>query len=218
MIKNPSDYGPLKEILGPVRAHLHMPLAAVFRDSAGSGTERNYATNLLKEYAADQPKLLADLLMDADFASFNALFTVVPGKEVEIQGVLREEIAKTWKDSDPEDRKETLARRQARAVAMLIRMGKAEEALWGHLRHQPDPRVRSYIVNWLAPLKVDPQAVADRFKGFSPGPRIDPVPGKQITDTILFHPETSEREGADPVPGSVPDRRVRGRGGEASDR
>ena len=53
--------------------------------------------------------------------------------------------------------------------------------------------MRSYIVNWLVPLKVDPQAVADRFKGFAPGPRIDPVPGKPITDTILFHPETSER-------------------------
>ncbi len=50
-----------------------------------------------------------------------------------------------------EEVKDRLAERQARAAVALVRMGKAEE-IWPLLRHSADPRLRSFIINWLQPL------------------------------------------------------------------
>jgi len=58
-----------------------------------------------------------------------------------------------------EEAKDRLAQRQARAAIALVRMGKAED-VWPLLRHSPDPRLRSFIINWLNPLGADPEIVA----------------------------------------------------------
>jgi formylglycine-generating enzyme required for sulfatase activity len=58
-----------------------------------------------------------------------------------------------------EEVKDRLAERQARAAVALARMGKAEE-VWPLLPHSADPRLRSFIVNWLSPLGVDPAPIA----------------------------------------------------------
>ncbi len=58
-----------------------------------------------------------------------------------------------------EDTKDRLAERQARSAVALVRMGKAEE-VWSLLRHSADPRLRSFILNWLTPLGADAGAVA----------------------------------------------------------
>ena len=55
-----------------------------------------------------------------------------------------------------EETKDQLAERQARAAVALVRMGKAEEVM-PLLRHSADPRLRSFIVNWLNPLGADPE-------------------------------------------------------------
>jgi len=103
-----------------------------------------------------------------------------------------------------EDVKDRLAERQARAAVALIRMGKAEE-VWRLLRHSADPRLRSFIVNWLNPLGADPHAVAAQLDRLDSSPR--PAergeggrrPGEGSSapaaamDAILFHPETSIR-------------------------
>jgi formylglycine-generating enzyme required for sulfatase activity len=57
-----------------------------------------------------------------------------------------------------EEVKDRLAERQARAAIALIRLGRADE-VWPLLRHSADPRLRSFIVNWLKPLGADPEAV-----------------------------------------------------------
>jgi Bacterial tandem repeat domain 1 len=57
-----------------------------------------------------------------------------------------------------EETKDQLAERQARAAVALVRMGKAEE-VWSLLRHSPDPRLRSFVVNWLSPLGSDLKAI-----------------------------------------------------------
>ena len=81
------------------------------------------------------------------------------------------------------------------------------------LAAQPDPRLRSFIVNWLHPLGADPKAVvaeldrpdssprpAERGEGGPSLPREGRRPGAgssapaaQAMDAILFHPETSTR-------------------------
>jgi formylglycine-generating enzyme required for sulfatase activity len=59
----------------------------------------------------------------------------------------------------PEDEQDALARRQARAIVALARLGETEP-LASRLVHRPDPRVRSFLVNWLEPLGADPGLVA----------------------------------------------------------
>jgi hypothetical protein len=71
-------------------------------------------------------------------------------------------------------------------------MGQAE-SVWPLLRHGPDPRLRSFIVNWLNPLGADPKALmAELDRRSSPAARHRP-PATRNLDAILFHPETSTR-------------------------
>jgi serine/threonine protein kinase/formylglycine-generating enzyme required for sulfatase activity len=111
--------------------------------------------------------------------------------------------------------KDRLAERQARAAIALLCMGKAEE-VWPLLRHSPDPRLRSFIVNWLNPLGADPNLIASQLatgndvsRPHAPREGADitrsvmatlatgpPSAGQLATqkmDSILFHPETSIR-------------------------
>ena len=55
-----------------------------------------------------------------------------------------------------EEVKDRLAERQARAAIALVRLGEAE-GVWPLLRHSADPRLRSFLVNWLNPLGADPR-------------------------------------------------------------
>src|SRR5262249_50532063 len=72
------------------------------------------------------------------------------------------------------------------------RLGKAEE-VWSLLRHSADPRLRSFILNWLNPLGVDPRILAAEFDRIDSNVKPTPVPGQQKMEAILFHPDTSQR-------------------------
>ncbi len=91
-----------------------------------------------------------------------------------------------------EDVKDRLAERQARAAIALVRIGKAERVL-PLLRHGADPRLRSYIVNWLSPLGADPKQISAEFERIDPNAKPTPGQGQQLMDSVLFHPETSQR-------------------------
>ena len=58
--------------------------------------------------------------------------------------------------------RETLAKRQANAAIALARRGQAD-LLWPLLRHSPDPRVRSYLVDRLASFGFDPKLIFERL-------------------------------------------------------
>jgi formylglycine-generating enzyme required for sulfatase activity len=88
--------------------------------------------------------------------------------------------------------KDRLAERQARAAIALVRMGKAEE-VWHLLRHSADPRLRSFIVNWLNPLGADPKLITVELDHIDANVKPIPAQGQQRMDAILFHTETSMR-------------------------
>src|SRR5208337_1672615 len=91
-----------------------------------------------------------------------------------------------------EETRDRLAERQARAGVALVRMDKAEEA-WPLLRHSADPRLRSFIVNWLNPLGADPKLIVAELDRIDPNTKPTFAQGQQLMDAILFHPETSMR-------------------------
>ena len=64
------------ESLRPAKSKLLSSLAAIYRDRNRSEFERTAATNFLADYAADQPELLANLLMDGDEKQFAVMFPI----------------------------------------------------------------------------------------------------------------------------------------------
>jgi eukaryotic-like serine/threonine-protein kinase len=152
---NPIFLGLWSEEFRPVKKSLLEPLAGVFRDRIPERTtERNLATNILADYAADQPQMLAGLVMDADDTQFGILFRKL--NEHGDKGVLSfySELDKQPPPGASQDAKEALAHRQANAAVALLKMNHAAKA-WPLLKFTPDPRARSELVLHLAPLDVD---------------------------------------------------------------
>ncbi len=150
------------DALRPMAHQLRDPLAAIFRDTERSETERTLAASALAEYASDQPDELAELLIDASEKPFAALYPSVERRSDQTAPLLEVELAKkplSQKGAEPTDVDnkawETFYQRQATAAVALIRMGRMEES-WTLLKHSPDPSLRSYLVNRLGPLGVEP--------------------------------------------------------------
>ena len=98
-----------------------------------------------------------------------------------------------------EEIKDRLAERQARAAVALVRMGKAEE-VWPLLRHSADPRLRSFIVNWLNPLGADPKRIAAELDRLDNVGRGSPDPA-QRTDRRSPASGVAADSGRPSVPG-----------------
>jgi formylglycine-generating enzyme required for sulfatase activity len=149
----------------PVKSSLLAPLADVFRDRrAERASERSLATNLLADYAADNPPTLADLLMDADENQFAEIFAAYRGQGEKglapLTGEIDQKLPVRLPSSD--EKREKLAKRQANAAVALLRLGQPGK-VWPLLRHSSDPRTRSYLIHRLGPLGADAGAVVHRL-------------------------------------------------------
>jgi serine/threonine protein kinase/formylglycine-generating enzyme required for sulfatase activity len=164
----PIDSAVWVEALRPVREKLFTPLLAIFRDAGRRDAERTLATDVLAEYAADRPALLADLLMDADDKQFAVLYPKLkehgekglPFLSGEVEQKLPPEIPSSG------DKRERLAKRQANAAVALLRIGQPAK-VWPLLRRTPpdDPRTRSYLINRLAVLGADVAVLVRQLDG-----------------------------------------------------
>ena len=78
VLENPFFLGQWAESFRPVKNSFLEPLSALFRNhSPERSDERMLATNLLTDYAADQPRVLAGLLMDGDEKQFARIYALV---------------------------------------------------------------------------------------------------------------------------------------------
>ena len=91
---NATFLGDWTRLLQPVRGTLAARLAAIFKDKQRSESERSLATNVLSDYAGDDPNLLADLLMAADDEAHQKLFPVVQKLQARTIPLFQAEIAK----------------------------------------------------------------------------------------------------------------------------
>jgi hypothetical protein len=156
------------EAYRPVKDSLLAPLAGIYRYRRPErAAERTLATNLLADYAADNPQLLADLLMDADDKQFAVVFPKLKDRGEQALAILSGEIDKKLPPDLPsaDGRRERLAKRQANAGVALLRMNQPER-VWPLLRRTPpdDPRVRSYLIHRLSPLGADAGAIIRRLE------------------------------------------------------
>ncbi len=165
VLENPVYLGQWSEAFRPVKKLLLAPLGGIFRDrNLERSSERTLATNLLADYAADEPQVLADLLMDADEKQFAVIYAKF--KDRAEQGVpLLTAVIDTKLPADlpsADDQRETLAKRQANAAVALLRMNQPAK-VWVLLKHSSDPRVRSYLIHRLGPMGVDAGAIVKQL-------------------------------------------------------
>lgn len=163
--ENPVFLGQWSEALRPAKDRLVPQLSQVFRDHRPEHTaERSVATNLLADYAAGQPPVLAELLMDADRQQFAVIYPKFQEVASQSLPLLAQEIGKAITAEFPfsDETRETLAKRQANAAAALLRMNQSEK-VWPLLKHSPDPRMRSYLIHCLSPLGADPATLWRRL-------------------------------------------------------
>ena len=197
------------------------PLAAIFRDKSRPETEHTLATNILADYASDDPDLIADLLMDADPKAYAAFFPIAQRQEAKTLPLFQAEIDKKAtipeSDKDSETVKDRLAERQARAAVALLRMGKAEEVM-PLLRHSADPRLRSFIVNWLSPLGADPKTIAAELDRLAANRQAHARPGATVHGRHPLPPRDLDAAGVDPGTGDIRDGRAVSRRAGAADR
>ncbi len=193
---NPVYLGSWLDALRPVSGQLTIPLRAIFLDRTRPETEHILATNILADYAAADPDVLADLLMNADQKAYLTLF---PGSDRQrektllvFRAELDKKIASKTDPSQEEEAKDDLASRQARAAVALFRMGRSED-IWDLLKHSEDPRLRSFLINWLISLGADANVIVAEFDRLDSQANRNMLPAKRKMDTILFDPETSKR-------------------------
>ncbi len=191
ILKNPSNYPPLIETLRPVRGRLLAPLSRTFRDG-NLESERSLATSILSDYAADRSEVLADLLMDATPPQFGTLFPKVQAVATQAVTALETELVRKLISEAKEEDRDKLAQRQARAAVALVRLGRTEK-VWPLLCHSADPRLRSFIVNWLTPLGADPRTLFAELARLPMTVKPTPAEGQRFMEAVLFHPETSMR-------------------------
>jgi serine/threonine protein kinase/formylglycine-generating enzyme required for sulfatase activity len=198
---NPVELDPWIVSFRDVRHALAKPLGAILRDPGRSDSERSLAAYFLVDYVRDEGEL-TDLLLDAEPRQFSILFPKVgeqgPRALDRLETVLAERPAADASRS-AEDR---LARRRANAAVALILLDCPDdpwprphdpEAAWALLHHDPDPTVRSEIVNRLGLLEVDPWTIAEKLKRINAQSTPTPAPGPSTMDAILFHGPTSLR-------------------------
>ncbi|MFI5357987.1 MAG: AAA family ATPase, partial [Opitutales bacterium] len=156
-----ADLTPWKDWLRPVRAKLLAPLSVVY-GSINRPAERSLATDILADYAADQPQALAELVMDADDKQFAIFLPKLKDRGEQGLPVLVGEINRTLPPEAKDEAKEKLAKRQANAAVALLRMNQPSK-VWPLLQHSPDPRARSYLIDRLSPLGADTKAIVKQL-------------------------------------------------------
>ncbi len=165
VLENPVYLGQWSEAFRPVKKSLLVPLADIFRDrNPERASERSLATNLLADYAADQPQVLADLLMDADDKQFAVIYAKFKDRAEQslplLTAVIDAKLPADLPSSD--DKREALAKRQANAAVALLRMNQPAK-VWPLLKHSPDPRGRSYLIHRLGPLGTDAETIVKQL-------------------------------------------------------
>jgi serine/threonine protein kinase/formylglycine-generating enzyme required for sulfatase activity len=165
--ENIVHFGAWSDVFRPVKDLLLTSLSEVFRDHRVERSgERALATNYLAEYAADNPKALADLLMDADDKQFAVIYPKLQEQNELGLAVLISEVDRKLPTDAKDDEKEKLAKRQANAAVGVLKMNQPEK-VWPLLKHSPDPRGRSYLIHRLSPLGVDAGVIINRLENES---------------------------------------------------
>jgi serine/threonine protein kinase/formylglycine-generating enzyme required for sulfatase activity len=189
---NPANANTWVQALQPIGDFMSDALGPIFRDPARLPLERELATNALLAYVGEQPGPMAALLVDAEPRAFATLFPAAAKLGETVSRLFQDKLRETPNTAATEDQKDRLAEQQARAAVFLVRIGQSDQ-VWPLLRHSADPRLRSFIVNWLKPLGANAKVIALQLGRVDAMAQPVLTNGEQFMDAVLFHRETSMR-------------------------
>ena len=92
--ENPVFLGLWMEGFRPIKGKLLESLKSIYGNPNGRESDRTLATNILADYAADKPQVLADLLMKADEKQFAVIYPKFKDRGAEALSLLIAEIDK----------------------------------------------------------------------------------------------------------------------------
>jgi formylglycine-generating enzyme required for sulfatase activity len=216
-----SDYDPIVNALKPASDHLQDPLMGMLNHSDWI-KYHTIIRDVLIDYFKNSPKVMTFVLTDEDdpgsFRHTMGRLEKQPDKGVSLIEPLTTSLkppSKPPRDSELED----FARHRANAVIALIKLGRRDDSIWGHLRNavdktglRPDPRARSYLIHRLLGSGVEPEVILARLDA-EPDPSArqalilslsevaDPDPTKAqppLPSKILDRMETLYRDDLDP--------------------
>ena len=124
MAYNPAQYRLLEESTRPVRRVLIQPLAQIFR-AESDPLRRAWATTLLSDLASDLPETLVELACEADPKQFAAVFERIEVHKNRSIELAQAELNRTPAATASQDDQEMLAKRQANAAVILLRLGES---------------------------------------------------------------------------------------------
>jgi serine/threonine protein kinase/formylglycine-generating enzyme required for sulfatase activity len=146
------------DALRPVKGRLVPHLETLVRNPSHPD-DAKVAAEILGDYAADRPDVLAEALADAAPDSFPYLFRPLATRPDRAVPELTAAFGRAAPDG--QDANATASRRANLALA-LLRLGDGGR-LWPLLKASPDPRARSFAIDRFAPLGCDPGALLDRL-------------------------------------------------------
>jgi serine/threonine protein kinase/formylglycine-generating enzyme required for sulfatase activity len=148
--------------LVPLMPRLVPALNRVYGREDASSTQKALVARLLKDHAR-QPDDVVSALVSASREDFEVFLEALPDSSAEGLARLRSLAGPDPGDGPPSAvLDEAAARRQARAVMALARLGDAN-ALWTRLRQGRDPTRRSFLIDLIAPYGGDAHAMVKRL-------------------------------------------------------
>ena len=157
---NPIHVSEWLAIFRPVKDQLRAALKKIVRDENRDETDRD-ARDELSGRLRRRIARASWWICSRKPASRNSalVFPEIDRRQEQSLPLLEREIRE---DDEPpsrsEDEKDRRAERQAKAAVALFRLG-AVEPVWPLLAHRSDPRVRSFLIHWLARLGDDPRTL-----------------------------------------------------------
>jgi formylglycine-generating enzyme required for sulfatase activity/tRNA A-37 threonylcarbamoyl transferase component Bud32 len=156
--RDPMAVGRWAGLLEPVMPRLVSSLVATYSNPHTLPTDRALAARLLVAHA-ERPEHLANLIQVAQDRDYEDFLARLKTKGEPALDLLRKAVAAHPGRVSEADR-EALAHRQANAAVALARLDPPTPA-WPLLKHGPDPTLRSWLIERLAPLGL-PSADVER--------------------------------------------------------
>lgn len=158
----PSELLPWRTALQPIKEYLISPLGEIYRDNQKKPESRSFATYTLTDFLSQDPSGLFNLLADANESQFDEVFSRLSSFKGDAIELAIKEISQQCPTDASEVTKESMAIRQANAFLLLLRLNAAQD-LFYVLKHNPDPRVRNYIIHWASSRIGDPKTILERL-------------------------------------------------------
>ncbi len=150
------------EAFEPIKGQLIPPLTVAYRDANRTDLERMYSAQILVKYFEDKPEKLAELLMASNERQFLIVFPRVKLEADKTSALLLSELNIPLPSDANDAAEEDSARRQANSAIALFLMDKSKR-VWQLLSSSSHPTVRSFLIQRLGVLGVNPEAIVERL-------------------------------------------------------